>query len=179
MSTEKEKTSVDLLVKQTKVLTWDDIILVPATLSERKLYNQVLVGKLISSKTLNKHTFHSTIRAVWSFVPGLIIEDLAPNTYLFTFPSLLDKNRVFFQHPWNFKGYHMILKQWPPGLNIQEIDLTHSAIWIQIYGLPLELMTNENAEKIRRVLGRLMEVDQAYLPPNYVKQLLKTVENRK
>lgn len=55
---------------------------------------------------------------------------------------------VFYQCPWNFNGYYMVLKEWPPDLNLQDIDLTHSAFWIHIYGLPLELMTTENAEKI-------------------------------
>lgn len=135
MSKEREKSSVGLLVEQTKTLTWDDTILVPAPEIAIKFSNQTLVGKLVSSKTLNKHIFHSTICVFWSFVPGLTIEELGTNTYLFTFLSPLEKI-VFNQLPWNFKRYHMMLKEWPLSLNLQEIDLSHSAFWIYIYGLP-------------------------------------------
>lgn len=61
--------------------------------------NRALLGKLISSRSLNKHTFHTILKAVWSFILGLIIEDLGINTYHFTFPFQQDKNHVFYQWP--------------------------------------------------------------------------------
>lgn len=66
----------------------------------------------------------------------------------------------------------MVLKEWLPGLNLQEIDLIHSAFWIQIHGLPLEMMTERNAEKIGKVLGNLMEIDLTYLPSTCARQFL-------
>lgn len=137
----KSRPNIDHLIEQTKALSWDDITLILDMAPVAKISNHALVDKLVSSKALNKYTFHSTVRAVWSFVPGLNIEDLGINTFLFSFPSPMDKNIIFHQRPWNFKGYHMVLKEWPPGLSLQEIDLSHSAFWIHIYGLPLEMMT--------------------------------------
>lgn len=58
----------------------------------------------------------------------------------------------------------MVLKEWHPGLSLQEIDLTFFAFWIQIYGLPLEMMKKKNAEKIEKILGNLLDIDLTYLP---------------
>lgn len=61
--------------------------------------------------------------------------------------------------PWNFKGFHMVLRQWPPGLSINEIPLNLSIFWIQIHGLPLEMLARLNATRIGQVIGNLLEVD--------------------
>lgn len=91
----KNKPNIDLHIEQMKALTWDDIILVPSPDYAEKISSHALIGKLVSTKVLNKHNFPSTIRAVWSFVPGLTIEDLGTNTFLFTFPSPTKKSGVF------------------------------------------------------------------------------------
>lgn len=112
------------------MLSWDDIILEPASALVMKILDHALIGMLVFAKSLKKHTFHSTIRVVWSFVTSLTIEDLGPNTFLFTFPSPLEKYCVSLHCPWNFKGYYMVFKEWPLGLSLQEIDLIHFAFWI-------------------------------------------------
>lgn len=58
----------------------------------------------------------------------------------------------------------MILKEWLPGQSLQEIDLKHTTFWIQIHGIPLEIMTLRNAIKISKALGNLVNVDETYLP---------------
>lgn len=123
---------LELLISQTEALTWDDIVLEPAIETATIISNHALVGKLVSSKPLNKHTFHTTIKSVWSFILGLHIEDLGPNTFPFTFPTSQDNDRVYNQRPWNFKGFHMILKEWLPGQSLQEIDLKFSAYWVEV-----------------------------------------------
>lgn len=55
----------------------------------------------------------------------------------------------------------MAFKNYPPGLSIQELDLYKSAFWVQIHGLPREMLTINNAERIGKVLGNLLEVDKA------------------
>lgn len=55
----------------------------------------------------------------------------------------------------------MVLKTWPLGLSIQEVRLNTSIFWVQVHGLPLEMLTNQNVERIGNVLGDLKEVDRA------------------
>ncbi|XP_040996158.1 uncharacterized protein At4g02000-like [Juglans microcarpa x Juglans regia] len=161
---------IDHLISQTVALTWDDLILELAKEAAAIVTNHAHVGKLVSTKPLNKYTFHAAIKAIQSFITGLTIEDLDQNTFLFTFPTTQDKNKIFSQRPWNFKGYHMILKEWLPRHSLQEVDLRYLAFWIQIHGLPLELVTQENAEKIGRVIGNLLGFDHIVA---FVKRFLR------
>lgn len=87
MAKNQDPPNLNLIISQTKALSWDDITLENETEAAEPISNHTLIGKMISSKPLNKHTFHTIIKAIWSFIPGLIIEDLDINTYLFTFPS--------------------------------------------------------------------------------------------
>lgn len=90
---------------------------------------------------------------MWCFVIGLMIEDIDTNMFLFTFPRQHHKDRILASRPWNFKGFHMVLRHWPPELSINEIALNYSAFWIQIHGLLMDMLTNKNAERIGEVLG--------------------------
>lgn len=67
----------------------------------------------------------------------------------------------------------MVLREWPLGLSLQEVDLTYSAFWIQIYGLPLELMIETNVEKLGLVLDKLLEINQTSLPTTGPRQYLR------
>ncbi|XP_035545856.1 uncharacterized protein At4g02000-like [Juglans regia] len=125
------------------------------------LLNLTLDDKLISMKPLNKNTFHAIIRAVWCFVIGLIVEDIDTNMFMFTFPKQQDKDRILANSPWNFKGFHMVLSHCPPELSINEIALNFSVFWIQIHGLPMDMPTNKNAERIGQVFGNLIKSDRA------------------
>lgn len=73
------------------------------------------------------------------------IEDVGPNRFLFTFTSLADKDRVLGQGPWNFKGFYMILREWNSQETIDEVDLSLVEFWVQIHGLPLEIVDEDNA----------------------------------
>ncbi|KAF5477689.1 hypothetical protein F2P56_004306 [Juglans regia] len=153
--------NLEKLITQVEALSWNDLNLEPEPEVAKNFSELALVGKLVSMKALNRQTFHATIRASWSFVPHLSIEDVGENTFLFTFASHQEKHRVLDNRPWNFKGFHMVLRQWPPGLSIHDIPLHMSIFWIQVHGLPLEMLTKPNAAKIGQVLGNLLEVDFA------------------
>lgn len=109
---------MDKLIKQITTLTWSDLQHELEVGLVNHFSNLMLVGKLLSSRPLNKNTFHATIKAVWSFILDFIIEDIYINTFLFTFPTQQDKERVLANRPWHFKGLHMVLSHWPPGFSI-------------------------------------------------------------
>lgn len=67
----------------------------------------------------------------------------------------------------------MILKEWLPGQSLREINLWHSAFWVQIHGLPLEMTTQENAESIGKVMGNLLEIDPIFETNVSVKRFLR------
>ncbi|KAK3023869.1 hypothetical protein RJ639_044000 [Escallonia herrerae] len=54
---------------------------------------------------------------------------------------------------------HVVVRDWHPHLSMDEIDFLQSPFWIRISGLPPNLMTKSNAEKIGSKIGKVLEVD--------------------
>lgn len=88
---------------------------------------------------------------------GLVIDNIDTNTFLFTFSAYQEKERVLANHLWNFKGF-------PTGLStlasksIHELALNYPIFWVQIHGLPLEMLSKHNSKNIGLVLGNLIEI---------------------
>ncbi|KAK7860853.1 receptor-like protein eix2, partial [Quercus suber] len=51
-------------------------------------------------------------------------------------------------------------RKWKKGLTAANMVFTYSPFWIQLWGLPFELMSEEVGQDIGRSLGRLIEVDR-------------------
>lgn len=109
------------------------------------------MGGLVSKKVYPSQVLHPLIRTGWRFITELKIEDTGPNRFLFTFTSTEDEERVLAQGPWNFKGYYMILREWNPRETIDEVDLSMVEYWVQIHGLPLEIVDAANARSVDRM----------------------------
>ncbi|KAK7835153.1 hypothetical protein CFP56_023799 [Quercus suber] len=61
--------------------------------------------------------------------------------------------------PWNIEGFPLILKMWHQNLSIKDMDFSSIPIWIQVYNLPIEYMSKENAEEIGALVKEVIEVD--------------------
>lgn len=53
----------------------------------------------------------------------------------------------------------MIRREWNPKETIDEIDLSMVEFWVQIHGLPLELVDATNARLIGSKLGEVFELN--------------------
>jgi hypothetical protein len=67
--------------------------------------------------------------------------------------------RVECQSPWNIDGFHLILKKPEKNVIPKEMDFLKTIFWIQAHNLPLEYISEENAEKIGNCVGSFLEVD--------------------
>lgn len=104
--------TIDAIAEQTKNLSWDDISGVLKLDEQRadSLSQLSLVGRLISRRALSSQVFHPIIRSGWRFAKEFKIDNVGQNRFLFTFSSLLDKERILKQAPWTFRGSLMVLK---------------------------------------------------------------------
>lgn len=86
----------------------------------------ILVGRIIAHKVMPAHAIKGILLSAWAFDPHVEISELEPNVFLFEFSAKEPRETVFERQPWNVKGYLLILKRWPLGLNWQEVDLSLS-----------------------------------------------------
>nr|POF12205.1 uncharacterized protein CFP56_41551 [Quercus suber] len=92
-----------------------------------------LFGRLLSNRQQNIRALKSTLRAAWKMGSELRIVDVGSNVLQFK------------------------LKK---GLTSANIVFSNSPFWVQLWGLPFELMSEEVGQDIGRSLGRFIEVDK-------------------
>ena len=61
--------------------------------------------------------------------------------------------------PWNFENNLLLLKRWERGITASNISFTHSPFWVQIWGLPFDMMTEKIGKEIGSNLGIFITVD--------------------
>lgn len=154
-----EKT-IDAIAKQTKNLSWDDISEALKLDEERadSVSQLSFVGRLISRRTLSSQVFHPITCSGWRFGKEFKIDNVGQNWFLFTFSSLLNKERILKQTPWNFKGSLRVLKEWKSYSTINDIDLSTALFWVQIHRLPLRGLERENVTMIGSKIGEVKAV---------------------
>ncbi|KAL6283988.1 hypothetical protein ACE6H2_014917 [Prunus campanulata] len=72
---------------------------------------------------------------------GAIIADKVPN-----------------RGPWSVMGFCFPGQRWPSNLAIEEAPTHMVAYWIQVHGIPLNLMSTGNAREIGEKLGTVLEL---------------------
>ena len=91
---------------------------------------------------------------------NLRIVDVGSNILQFKFGSSYQRDWVENSGPWNFENNLLLLCRWKKGLTSANIVFSHSPFWVQLWGLPFELMSKEVGQDIGRSRGRFIEVDK-------------------
>nr|POF00833.1 uncharacterized protein CFP56_73704 [Quercus suber] len=61
--------------------------------------------------------------------------------------------------PWSFDGNILVLRRWEIGITVSSVTFPVLPIWIQIWGLPFDLLSEEVGREIGSGMGRVVEVD--------------------
>ncbi|XP_030926558.1 uncharacterized protein LOC115953166 [Quercus lobata] len=122
--------------------------------------NLSLFGRLLSDRHQNQRALKSTLRSAWKMGSDLQIVDVGNNVLQFKFSSEYQLQWVEKNGPWNFDNNLLLLCRWRRGLSSTNITFTHSPFWVQIWGLPFELMAEEVCRDLGNSLGRFIETDR-------------------
>ena len=61
---------------------------------------------------------------------------------------------------WNFDNNLLLLCRWRKGLTTANIIFSHSPFWVQVWGVPFELMTEDTRRDIGNTMGNFVEMDK-------------------
>ena len=117
-------------------------------------------GRLLSDRHQNQRALKSTLRSAWKMGSDLQIVDVGNNVLQFKSSSEYQLQWVEKNGPWNFDNNLLLLCRWRRGLSSTNITFTHSPFWVQIWGLPFELMFEEVCRDLGNSLGRFIETDR-------------------
>ncbi|KAJ1400226.1 Zinc finger, CCHC-type [Sesbania bispinosa] len=128
-------------------------------LQSLQLAKRSLVGKILTAKTLNKGAVKSILLKAWRAPNDIQITDMGTNKSLFTFSTKDEAKEVMVKGPWYVMGSIISLQYWVPRIAAHEILFDRIPFWIQLHGLPLEMISTSNAAKIMNKIGEVQEVE--------------------
>ena len=119
-----------------------------------------LFRRLLAERNQNLRALKNTLRMAWKMGSNLQIMDVGNGILQFKFSSKYQMKWVEQNGPWNFENNLLLLCRWQRGLSAMKISFSHSPFWVQIWGLPFELMFDEVGRELGNNIGRFIEVDR-------------------
>lgn len=120
-------------------------------------WGAVLVGRVVTEKKISWGTVTGVLRWSWSDFGEVRMSMLGENLFIFEFHDRIMADRVLDEGPWAIDGFCLNLKHWKPEQRLEEIDLESMSVWVQIHGLTLDQMVENNARLIGQQIGSVVE----------------------
>lgn len=122
-----------------------------------------LVGKILTTKPVNREGFIQNMHNIWSTKRGMTIESLGENRFILLFTMLEDKHRILIGGPWHYDNALLILEE-PTGVGeISSLKFDRITLWAQIHNIPIMCMNGDTTLALGRRIGTIKELD---LGPN-------------
>ncbi|KAK7823774.1 uncharacterized protein At4g02000 [Quercus suber] len=122
-----------------------------------------LFGRLLTDKPYNQRAAKNLFRAVWKLGNDLKIIDVGNGVYQFRFKLESQLRWVADNGLWSFDNHLLVVRRWEKGMLAQNITYPSISLWVQVWGLPFDLLNAEAAKDIGSGLGRVVGVDQMAL----------------
>ena len=90
----------------------------------------------------------------------LTIVEVGNDILPFKFNSKHQMEWVEKKESWNFDNNLLLLCRWRKGLSAAHIVFSNSPFWVQVWGVPFELMTEDTRRDIGNRIGNFLEADR-------------------
>ena len=119
-----------------------------------------LFEKLLYDHQQNQCALKSTLQSVWKMGSDLRIVDIGNDILQFKFSSKYQMEWVEKNGLWNFDNNLLLLCRWRKGLSATNIVFSHLPFWVQVWGVPFELMIEDTGRDIRNRIGNFLEANK-------------------
>ena len=114
----------------------------------------------LTKRPYNQRAAKELLRFIWKFGTNLGIVDVGDGLFQFKFTLESQLKWVLNNGPWSYDNHPLVLRQWERGMTANSITFTVLPIWVQVWGLPFDLISEEAARDIGRDLGKMVEIDR-------------------
>ena len=125
-----------------------------------------LMGRFHMSKPLNTKVAKKLFRSVWKFGQYLRITEVGDGLLQFKFSMESQLNWVMKNGPWSFDNHILLLRRWEKGMTAYTVEFPCVPIWLQVWGLPFDLINEEAGKDIGESIGKVMEVNYKAIAAN-------------
>ncbi|KAM1552305.1 hypothetical protein ACFXTH_044455 [Malus domestica] len=91
-----------------------------------------LVGKALTQKSLNKWGIRNILKTAWKDLGEMEIKWVRENLFIISVPDQSMAQKILAQMPWAVMKKNFVVKDWPPDLALEEVDMTTIPFWVQI-----------------------------------------------
>ena len=139
-------------------------------------YSLSLIGKFMTTRPFNARAAKNLLRSVWKMGSNLKIVDMGEGIFQFRFSLESQLQWVRDNGPWSFENNMLVLQRWEKGLTAKSVWFTSLPMWVQVYGLPFDLINEEAGLDIGRGIRQVVEVDCKALASDQARFLQIRVE---
>ena len=118
-----------------------------------------LLGRFLTARSYNQGAAKSLLRSVWKMGPDLKIVDVGGGLLQFKFALESQLKWVIHNSPWSFENHPLVLRRWERGMTASTVTFTSIPMWVQVWGLPFDLISEEACRDIGGGLGKVVEID--------------------
>lgn len=118
-----------------------------------------LVGRFLTDFQINFWGYECPNGEYLGPGKGLLVKDLGSNLYFFQFYHAVDMQRILEGGQWSFDNNLLILEKLTAGDRVFTVPLFNVPMWVQIYDLPVGLMTERVGKMMGDFIGTFMEYD--------------------
>ncbi|GAA0149154.1 hypothetical protein LIER_08402 [Lithospermum erythrorhizon] len=122
---------------------------------DRERLTRTLLGVFADAEFFIADRVHEYVNTHW-FLRGLVHIEHRGNIYMFIFNN---KDIVGINGPYNVNGALLLLTNWTPNMTLQNFNITHTNLWMQLHGILVEYFHQENILNLARTAGEIIAAD--------------------
>ena len=116
-------------------------------------WSLILIGRLNTAKPINFQAAKNLLRGVLKFGQHLKITDVGEGLIQFKFSLESQLVWVMNNGPWSFDNHLLLLRRREKGVMAFSVNFLHIPIWVQVWGLPFDLINEETGKDIGSGIG--------------------------
>ena len=146
MAEDLEKLYANLIVRENE----SNRLVIPLTTNAAVQHSGSFcpLGKVLSTKPINVEAVINTLKGIWNPPHGISYTLIDDNIPLFRFFHPIDKAHVLQGCPLSFDQKLLVLTEYEGDVSPRKIPFSHCDFWIQVFNVPLDMMTIDTTKII-------------------------------
>ena len=118
-----------------------------------------LLGRFLMTRVFNQRAAMALLQSVWKMGFDVRIVDVRDGVFQFKLTMGSQLKWVLANGPWSFEDHPLVLCKWERGMTVNSVCFNSIPMWVQVWGLPFDLLSEEVGRDIGNGLGKVVEVD--------------------
>lgn len=120
-------------------------------------------GGIIYHKNIKNTVVYNVLKVAWVRHSSVKMTEVDDKTTAFHSEAERDRDQIMNLSPWSVQGQCLNLKECILNICLGEIDFDLMQIWLQNYGLILDMYNTENTYRIGNNVGRCISVESDHV----------------